>query len=174
MQVKLFDFGLCSFPNQKQDDKMCEDKCGTIPFAAPEIITQDEFDATKADIWSFGVTMYYIATRNIPFFGINNQNFKKKIANIQDYLNIDLDSPVGQIIKLALIPDPNKRPSAEELLKSPLFERAEKIRYQITPLIKTPKSHSTVLLPTRNPIITPSIISPFRKQTSEKSIRIFV
>ena len=176
MQIKLFDFGLCTFSKQNKAKLLCKDKCGTIPFAAPEIILKEEYDGSKADIWSFGVTMYYIATQEIPFIGVNNNNFMKRAANIADYLNIDIEGPLGEIIKLALTPDPDKRPSADDLLNTNYFDNAEKIRYQISStLIKSAKARSSILPPIRKPNIIkcPAILLPYRKQVSEKSIRIY-
>ena len=40
---------------------------GTIPFQAPEIVKGSSYDCSKADIFSFGVTLFFMITGNLPF-----------------------------------------------------------------------------------------------------------
>jgi serine/threonine protein kinase len=50
---KLVDFGLaCPLSNPPQ---LCDDKCGTIPFAPPEVYRGAKFEATAMDVWSLGI-----------------------------------------------------------------------------------------------------------------------
>ena len=174
MQVKLFDFGLCAFAPPSQKEITISDRCGTPLIAAPEIILQEDYDAKKADIWSFGVTMHILATHRFPFKGINENNFIRLTPDISKYIDIQVDGALGEVIRRALTFDPKKRPSAAELLNTSLFDDAEKIRYQISsPLSKTHKAHSTILSPSRcHPIRVPSIISPFTRQISQRAIRV--
>lgn len=172
MQLKLFDFGLCTLSNCAAKTIISTDRCGTPLLAAPEIATQTHYDARKADIWSFGITMYYLATHRYPFVGVNKKNFVQKMPHIDEYIDIQVDGPLGEIIKQALIMDPMERPTAAELLSLPIFDQAEKLRLPIhQTLTKSSKSKSGVNSPIRllnNRI--PIIRSPFSKQTSLKSI----
>lgn len=62
-EVKIIDFGLSKIigPNEKSKDPF-----GTIPYAAPEIILRKPYGHT-VDIWSLGVTIFFLVTGFHPF-----------------------------------------------------------------------------------------------------------
>lgn len=53
--LKLADFGISKILT----DEMMNANCGTPVYMAPEIIQGKEYDRS-VDIWSIGVTMYYL------------------------------------------------------------------------------------------------------------------
>ncbi|CAK0789507.1 unnamed protein product [Prorocentrum cordatum] len=54
--IKLADFDLSVII--QDDSKMCQSPCGTVPFAAPEVLRDGPaFDPCPADIWSLGVVL---------------------------------------------------------------------------------------------------------------------
>ena len=70
-QVVLADFGLATYKNEQ---RYIYSRCGTPGFVAPEIITTNDPDAhydVKCDLYSVGVTLYYILTANLPYAGKN-------------------------------------------------------------------------------------------------------
>eukprot|EP01084_Bolivina_argentea_P046872 86337_1 len=89
-QIKLIDFGLAeifySTSNQCEGNEIdfgCTKYCGKTRYLSPEIFYKKYlFDATKADIWSFGVVLFTIsvglAPYNIPW---NNDPCFKQIMN---------------------------------------------------------------------------------------------
>lgn len=52
---KLVDFGLAIQLNDTDPPKLCEDKCGTIPFAPPEVCRGKHYEARAMDVWSLGI-----------------------------------------------------------------------------------------------------------------------
>ena len=62
-QVKIIDFGLSKIIGPKERSK---DPFGTIPYAAPEIILRKPY-SHSVDIWSFGVTLFFLITGFHPF-----------------------------------------------------------------------------------------------------------
>jgi len=52
---KLVDFGLAVTLSNAQPQELCVDKCGTIPFAPPEVYRGKKFDAQAMDVWSIGI-----------------------------------------------------------------------------------------------------------------------
>ena len=68
-EVVLADFGLATFNNV---ERYIFPKCGTPGFVAPEIATinksTDHYDL-KCDMYSVGVTLYYILTGCMPYSG---------------------------------------------------------------------------------------------------------
>ncbi|OHT17379.1 CAMK family protein kinase [Tritrichomonas foetus] len=61
-RVKLGDFGLAITSNE-----LCKTFSGSQAFQAPEIVKKLPFCPMKADIWAFGVTMYYLAIGDLEF-----------------------------------------------------------------------------------------------------------
>jgi serine/threonine protein kinase len=74
--VKVIDFGLSKIigPNEKSKDPF-----GTIPYAAPEIILRKPY-SHSVDVWSFGVTLFFLITGTHPFDADEQQELLKKIV----------------------------------------------------------------------------------------------
>ena len=57
-RLKLGDFGI----SKRMKDSVLHDNFqGTVLYMAPEVIAKVPYDPFKADIWSLGLTMYYLA-----------------------------------------------------------------------------------------------------------------
>lgn len=71
-QVVLADFGLATFNNV---ERYIFPRCGTPGFVAPEVALAqnptDHYDL-KCDLYSIGVTLYYILTGSMPYPGKND------------------------------------------------------------------------------------------------------
>ena len=61
--IKLSDFGWCSFYNNKD---MFTDVCGTYEYMAPEIIKEERYNE-KVDNWALGILLYEILHGKAPF-----------------------------------------------------------------------------------------------------------
>ncbi len=61
--IKIIDFGLSKIIGPKERSK---DPFGTIPYAAPEIILRKPYNHS-VDIWSYGVTLFFLITGFHPF-----------------------------------------------------------------------------------------------------------
>lgn len=55
--MKLTDFDLAML---QRGTVLCKKPCGTLPFIAPEVLLQREYDGMAADIWSLGVVLLEI------------------------------------------------------------------------------------------------------------------
>jgi serine/threonine protein kinase len=125
--IKIVDFGLSAFMD---DQPHCFVKCGTPGYAAPEVINSEsdthiEYD-TKCDIFSLGIIFFFMITGVMPYDGAD---FMEVLKNNREG-KIDFDIPelkaqpsiVLELLKAMLHLDPSKRLSAEQALKSPVFE----------------------------------------------------
>ena len=129
-RCKLGDFGTAK---QLHDSK---DKIyvlrGSPLYMAPEVINADHelkigYD-TKADIWSVGVIALELVTGRSPFYhieGAGGMVFMKYVCELTEAPDLsplfELDPLIFEFVKSCLEPDPEKRPSASELLKSSVF-----------------------------------------------------
>jgi len=97
--------------------------CGSIHYAAPELICQTPFDGKKADVWSLGVLLYAMAASKFPFD--DRQDRRNVIFN--KILRDDVKPPahlspeLASLIRMMLTREPTHRPSIEVLLHHPWF-----------------------------------------------------
>ncbi|KAJ9174810.1 hypothetical protein P3X46_013415 [Hevea brasiliensis] len=119
--VKITDFGLARVAEL---NSLMKSRHGTINWMAPEVIKQDKEYGFKADIWSFGCTVLEMLIRNIPYSHLKNLNANLELevqkGSIIDHLpNYSLSENALDFIKQCLKRNPNKRQTADELLKHP-------------------------------------------------------
>jgi len=79
---------------------------------------QTEFIQKKSDVWSFGVTLYEIIVRKEPYEGYNLGQVASLVTQGLLTLDIPTNFPVlSQLMKDCLSPDPESRPTFEEIVK---------------------------------------------------------
>jgi 5'-AMP-activated protein kinase catalytic alpha subunit len=62
--VKIIDFGL---GNLYDSSEKLNTSCGSPCYAAPELISGEEYNPLKVDIWSCGIVLYYMVAGYLPF-----------------------------------------------------------------------------------------------------------
>lgn len=62
--IKIADFGLS---NLMKDGRLLKTNCGSLNYAAPEIIGSRKYEGTAVDIWSCGVILYTMLCGTLPF-----------------------------------------------------------------------------------------------------------
>jgi WD40 repeat protein/serine/threonine protein kinase len=118
--VKVIDFGLVKVTAANFDESSASAPgilLGTPHYASPEQFSGAQVDP-RSDIYSLGVTLWYMLTKTTPFSGSPAQ---VAAQHLQALLSIErlrhLSLPVVSLITLLLEKDPNDRPqTAEELL----------------------------------------------------------
>ncbi|EAX89800.1 CAMK family protein kinase [Trichomonas vaginalis G3] len=111
-RIKICDFGLAK---KRVADEISTGFAGTLAFLPPEVIKMQPYDAFAADIWSLGVTLYYVLTKQYPW----DISSKEKMLNAImtgtfDDSNIKNET-YEKIIHGCLQVDPASRPSATEI-----------------------------------------------------------
>lgn len=74
--VKITDMSFVSIFGAKKNK--LEDK---IRWIAPEIISGNEV-SLQADVYSFGMILYHLCTKKIPYHGISGENLKEMISSV--------------------------------------------------------------------------------------------
>ena len=138
---KLCDFG--SARNDVRSDQLSKDFVGTLIFEAPEIIAKKPFNPILADVWSFGVTTYFLATSQFPFPCDNFANLKVAVEANNFYIPPNMDNTLKTIIKNSLVHTPEKRMSFHQLSK--IVDQA-----LLQETVKAPSSSLPKILPIRN------------------------
>ncbi len=96
---------------------------GTKLFQAPETWVGPGFKPFPLDVWALGVTFYYLATGDYPFFSYD-QSILKRLITTQEYLMLTrpeypkhLDPGLDLLLKRCLDKNPNTRITIEQMVR---------------------------------------------------------
>lgn len=113
--IKICDFGVSKI--LKSHDEIMYDQCGTPAYIAPEVFENNGYKGFSCDIWSLGVTLYYILKGEQPFKGKNLEELKKNIFS-QKYDKIEFISEEAEdLIDKMLKKNPEERITLDEIFK---------------------------------------------------------
>lgn len=65
-RAEVIDFGLAAIRREQREEYWLQGRCGSWLFMAPEVIAGSKY-GTACDIWSLGVMLYMLLTREHPF-----------------------------------------------------------------------------------------------------------
>ncbi|KAG0677328.1 serine/threonine-protein kinase KIN2, partial [Pichia californica] len=112
-EIKIIDFGLS---NLYSNDHLLKTYCGSLYFAAPELLSAHPYRGPEVDIWSFGVVLFVLVCGRVPFDDKSVSNLHEKIKkghiDYPDHLSIEC----VDLLKRMLVVDVNKRANIYEVL----------------------------------------------------------
>eukprot|EP00026_Physarum_polycephalum_P007054 Phypoly_transcript_07107.p1 GENE.Phypoly_transcript_07107~~Phypoly_transcript_07107.p1 ORF type:complete len:367 (+),score=62.57 Phypoly_transcript_07107:373-1473(+) len=122
--VKLSDFGLSKFSNEK-DNEGLETPCGTIAYTAPEI-TQSKVYRKGVDIWSCGCILYFMLFGRPPFYSDSEEEIYDLVSEgIWSFPESKVSEQAKDLVKRLLEKDPNKRLTVKQALAHPFFTQKD-------------------------------------------------
>ncbi len=114
--IKICDFGVS---RKITGEEIMHEHCGTPAYIAPEIFENQGYSGFKCDIWSAGVTLYYILGGIQPFRASSIKDLEKKVI-LGEFEPIDeISEEANDLIKLMLRTEPNKRINEDKILNHP-------------------------------------------------------
>ncbi|XP_051579148.1 serine/threonine-protein kinase Nek9 [Myxocyprinus asiaticus] len=121
--IKLGDYGLA----KKLDSQysMAETCVGTPYYMSPELCQGVKYNF-KSDIWAMGCVLFELLALTRTFDATNPLNLCVKIVQGNWTMEINSDVYSSELIKLVyecLDQDPEKRPTAEQILEQPVISR---------------------------------------------------
>ena len=84
-------------------------------FMAPEIFVSQTFNPFQSDIWALGVTIYFMATKCLPFYAQNTNHLISLIMNNMYDDKLIKDPLLRQVISKCLVTSPFQRATVDEL-----------------------------------------------------------
>ncbi|ORX59489.1 Pkinase-domain-containing protein, partial [Hesseltinella vesiculosa] len=86
--IKIIDFGLSNFYSSKTT---LNTYCGSLYFAAPELLRARGYVGPEVDIWSFGVVLFVMVCGRVPFddtsLPVLHQKIKMGVVQYPDHLS---------------------------------------------------------------------------------------
>ena len=127
MCAKLIDFGLSTQSSSKE--ARCTTPCGTPFFTAPEVILGHSYNAMKADMWSFGMTLYLMVHQKFPFPDMSQGRYISHISKFSHAIDTNYTGSYANLLHNTLSINPANRVDAYILLNDPIFKNAEDLTY---------------------------------------------
>ena len=83
--IKIIDFGLSNLFSPRS---LLKTFCGSLYFAAPELLQARQYTGPEVDVWSFGIVLYVLVCGKVPFDDQSMPQLHAKIKRGQvDYPN---------------------------------------------------------------------------------------
>jgi len=116
--AKVADFGLSKIIKDSVEYGKFT-PCGTPKWAAPEVLRNEHY-STQADVYSFGIILWEMATRHDPFPNMSAFELIVQVGrnNLRPTLPSNLYPPLERLIVACWNDNPNKRPTFEQLLQT--------------------------------------------------------
>ncbi|KAL3480133.1 hypothetical protein BJX99DRAFT_35342 [Aspergillus californicus] len=137
--IKIIDFGLSNLFSPRS---LLKTFCGSLYFAAPELLQARQYTGPEVDVWSFGIVLYVLVCGKVPF---DDQSMPKLHAKIKQGVfeyPPGLSAECRHIISRMLVTDPKQRASLAEIMNHPWMTKG---------FSGAPDNH----LPTRDPLQLP-------------------
>ncbi|KAL2871991.1 putative serine/threonine protein kinase Kin1 [Aspergillus lucknowensis] len=137
--IKIIDFGLSNLFSPRS---LLKTFCGSLYFAAPELLQARQYTGPEVDVWSFGIVLYVLVCGKVPF---DDQSMPKLHAKIKQGVfeyPPGLTSECRHIISRMLVTDPKQRANLAEIMGHPWMNKG---------FSGSPDNH----LPTREPLQLP-------------------
>lgn len=114
--VKVGDFGFSTEIRNRQE--LLNTFCGSPPYAAPELFSDESYVGPCVDLWALGVLLYFMTTGVMPFKAQTVTALKKIILDgeytVPDYLSCEC----VQLVRGLLQQRPSSRTSIKSLRES--------------------------------------------------------
>ena len=120
--LKLIDFGLST---KYSDDDLLDQPCGTVVYAAPEVLEGKEYHGMLADVWSSGIVLYGMLAGYLPFSEKNDEENKKLVIKGQITMPDFFSDKVKDLLKHMLDVNPMTRYTLQEIKDHPWFNTVD-------------------------------------------------
>ncbi|KAK4684868.1 serine/threonine protein kinase KIN1/2, partial [Tremellales sp. Uapishka_1] len=118
--IKIIDFGLS---NLYYPFKHLTTFCGSLYFAAPELLNAKVYTGPEVDVWSFGIVLYVLVCGKVPFDDQSmpalHAKIKRGLVEYPAWLSNDCKSLLSRM----LVTNPLERATLQEVLHHPFMNK---------------------------------------------------
>ena len=114
--IKLIDFGLSNFYDPQH---LLTTYCGSLYFAAPELLHGRPYCGPEIDVWSLGVILYVMVTGQVPFDDPNVARLHEKIKTGRVEYPQSVGKPLRSLLERMLTVEPRRRANLTEVMNHP-------------------------------------------------------
>ncbi|KAJ3020134.1 hypothetical protein HKX48_001240 [Thoreauomyces humboldtii] len=118
LNVKLIDFG---FTRNITKKNLLDTYCGSVAYAAPEMILNKRYSGPQADVWSLGVILYTFVCGYLPFDDDSEQQVRHKILHLDYSFPSHLAPQTIDLITRMLKTEGDSRLRVADILAHPWF-----------------------------------------------------
>lgn len=118
--IKIIDFGLS---NLYDPTGHLSTFCGSLYFAAPELLNAKVYTGPEVDVWSFGVVLYVLVCGKVPFDDQSMPALHAKIKRGLVEYPAWLTTECKHILSRMLVTNPQQRSPLPDLLNHPWMTR---------------------------------------------------
>ncbi|KAH0835518.1 hypothetical protein J3R83DRAFT_9203 [Lanmaoa asiatica] len=118
--IKIIDFGLS---NLYDPAERLSTFCGSLYFAAPELLNAKVYTGPEVDVWSFGVVLYVLVCGKVPFDDQSMPALHAKIKRGFVEYPVWLSAECKHLLSRMLVTNPAARASLMEVLEHPWMVR---------------------------------------------------
>ncbi|KAJ5301753.1 hypothetical protein PENANT_c002G07180 [Penicillium antarcticum] len=118
--IKIIDFGLSNLFSPRS---LLKTFCGSLYFAAPELLQARQYTGPEVDVWSFGIVLYVLVCGKVPFDDQSMPQLHAKIKKGVVEYPPGLSTECRHIISRMLVTDPKQRASLAEIMTHPWMNK---------------------------------------------------
>ncbi|KAJ4341853.1 Serine/threonine-protein kinase [Didymella glomerata] len=114
--IKIIDFGLSNLFSPRSQLKTF---CGSLYFAAPELLQAKQYTGPEVDVWSFGIVLYVLVCGKVPFDDQSmpqlHAKIKKGVVDYPPWLSAECRGLIHRMLQT----DPSQRMTLSEIMNHP-------------------------------------------------------
>ncbi|KAF7986947.1 hypothetical protein HWV62_12763 [Athelia sp. TMB] len=118
--IKIIDFGLS---NLYDPVSHLSTFCGSLYFAAPELLNAKVYTGPEVDVWSFGVVLYVLVCGKVPFDDQSMPALHAKIKRGLVEYPVWLSTECKHLLGRMLVTNPTARATLHEVINHPWMLR---------------------------------------------------
>ncbi|KZS95338.1 Pkinase-domain-containing protein [Sistotremastrum niveocremeum HHB9708] len=118
--IKIIDFGLSNLYDPVHH---LSTFCGSLYFAAPELLNAKVYTGPEVDVWSFGVVLYVLVCGKVPFDDQSMPALHAKIKRGLVEFPVWLSAECKHILSRMLVTTPAARAPLSEIINHPWMMR---------------------------------------------------
>ncbi|KAF1806345.1 kinase-like domain-containing protein [Mucor lusitanicus] len=118
--IKIIDFGLS---NLFCPERQLTTYCGSLYFAAPELLKATPYSGPEVDVWSLGVVIYVMATGSVPFDDKSMPGLHDKIKRGQVTYPAHLSDECKNLLSRIFVTEPSQRIIMTDIIHHPWMNK---------------------------------------------------